>query len=91
MRPVCDCQHTGVTDPNQQSARAGLAVDDNRRAAFTVYCRIRSFRQHPVSGRWDATNKENIIEDSRYVMLVDRSEVNRPGDKPRIIYLEKVP
>ncbi len=62
-----------------------------RSDAFTVYFRIRSFRQDPVSGRWDATNKENIIEDSRYVMLVDRSEVNHPADKPRIIYLEKLP
>ena len=62
-----------------------------RSDVFTVYFRIRSFRQDPVSGQWDATNKENIIEDSRYVMLVDRSEVNRPADKPRIIYLEKLP
>ena len=64
-----------------------------RSDTFTVYFRIRSFRQNlsvnpPV---WDATNPEYIIDDSRYVMLVDRSLVNKPGDKPRILYLEKLP
>ena len=39
---------------------------------------------------WDATDPEYIVDDSRYVMLVDRSEVNRPSDKPRILYLEKL-
>ncbi len=58
---------------------------------FTVYFRVRSFRQNPQSGVWDATDPEYIIDDSRYVMLVDRSRVNSPADKPRIIYLEKLP
>ncbi|MCH8006970.1 MAG: hypothetical protein IH888_12200, partial [Planctomycetes bacterium] len=58
---------------------------------FTVYFKIRSFRQNPVTGAWDATNPEYIVDDSRYVMLVDRSEVNHPNDKPRILYLEKLP
>jgi hypothetical protein len=54
---------------------------------------VRSFRQNtsvspPV---WDATNKEYIVDDSRYVMLIDRSTVNRPSDKPKILYLEKLP
>jgi hypothetical protein len=31
-----------------------------------------------------------VIEDTRYVMLVDRSQVNRPGDAPRILYIERV-
>jgi len=64
-----------------------------RSDTFTVYFKVRSFRQNtsvspPI---WDATNKEYIVDDSRYVMLVDRSGVNRPGDKPRILYLEKLP
>ncbi len=58
---------------------------------FTVYFKVRSFRQNPVTGVWDATNPEYIVDDSRYVMLVDRSEVNTPSDKPRILYLEKLP
>jgi hypothetical protein len=64
-----------------------------RSDVFTVYFRVRSFRQNtsvspPV---WDATNSEYIVDDSRYVMLVDRSGVNHPTDKPRILYFEKLP
>jgi hypothetical protein len=66
-----------------------------RSDTFTVYFRIRSFRQNPQGpgGRpvWDATDPEFIVDDSRYVMLVDRSTVNKPGDKPKILYLEKLP
>ncbi|MCH8165885.1 MAG: hypothetical protein IH889_09785, partial [Planctomycetes bacterium] len=58
---------------------------------FTVYFKVRSFRQNRVTGIWDATDPEYIVDDSRYVMLVDRSEVNRPTDKPKILYLEKLP
>ena len=58
---------------------------------FTVYFQVRSFRQNPNTGAWDATNPDYIVDDSRYVMLVDRSEVNRPSDKPKILYLEKLP
>ena len=62
-----------------------------RSDVFTVYFKIRSFRQNPVTGQWDATDPEHIVDDSRYVMLVDRSEVNVPTDKPKIVYLEKLP
>ena len=58
---------------------------------FTVSFRIRTFRQNPITGRWDATDPEHILDDSRYVMLVDRSKVERPGDQPRIVYLQKLP
>ena len=58
---------------------------------FTVYFRVRTFRQNPVNGRWDATNPDYILDDSRYVMLVDRSGVQSPDDKPEILYLEKLP
>ena len=59
----------------------------------------RSFKQNPdgflppdyVGPVWDATDPEFIVDDSRYVMLVDRSRVNSPGDKPKILYLEKLP
>ncbi len=62
-----------------------------RSDVFTVYFRVRSFIQNPTTRVWDATNPEFIVDDSRYVMLVDRSEVNRPNDKPKILYLEKLP
>ncbi|MHC4948728.1 MAG: hypothetical protein ACYTG1_10755, partial [Planctomycetota bacterium] len=62
-----------------------------RSDTFTVYFKVRSFRQNPQTGAWDATDPEYIVDDSRYVMLVDRSEVNRPTDKPKILYLEKLP
>ncbi len=65
-----------------------------RSDVFTVYFRIRSFRQNPVGPAgvpvWDATDLEFIVDDSRYVMLVDRSEVNKPSDKPKILYLERL-
>jgi hypothetical protein len=61
-----------------------------RSDVFTIYLRVRAFTQNPVTGVWDATDRENVIEDTRYVMLVDRSQVNRPGDAPRILYIERV-
>ncbi|MHC4081029.1 MAG: hypothetical protein ACYS15_06140 [Planctomycetota bacterium] len=62
-----------------------------RSDVFTVYFRIRSFRQNPVTGAWDATDPEAIVEENRYVMLVDRSQVNRPSDRAKILYLEQLP
>jgi hypothetical protein len=62
-----------------------------RSDVFTVYFKVRSFRQNPATGRWDATDPEMIVDESRFVMLVDRSEVDRPNEKPRILYLEKLP
>lgn len=61
-----------------------------RSDVFTIYFRVRSFRQNPSTGVWDATDPEHIVDDARYVMLVDRSEVNRPSDKPRILYFERL-
>ena len=58
---------------------------------FTVHMRIRTFKRNPITGVWDATNLDYIVDDSRYVMLVDRSNVNSPSDKPRILYFEKLP
>ncbi|MDG2422513.1 MAG: hypothetical protein P8M22_00895, partial [Phycisphaerales bacterium] len=57
---------------------------------FTVHFRVRTFKPDPETGIWDATDPDAIVDDSRYVMLVDRSEVDRPGDKPKIVYLEKI-
>ena len=58
---------------------------------FTVHLRVRTFRRNPITGVWNATDTDFIIDDSRYVMLVDRSNVNTPADKPRILYFEKLP
>jgi hypothetical protein len=64
-----------------------------RSDVFTVYFKVRTFRQNTSVSppRWDATNPEYIIDDSRYVMLVDRSNVNKPGDQPKVLYVEKLP
>ncbi|MEE2719508.1 MAG: hypothetical protein VX727_06970 [Planctomycetota bacterium] len=61
-----------------------------RSDVFTVHFRIRTFVQNPETGVWDATDPDGILDDSRYVMLVDRSEVDTPDDAPRILYLQKV-
>ena len=57
---------------------------------FTVHFRVRTFKQNTETGVWDATDAESIVDDSRYVMLVDRSSVDKPSDRPRILYLQKV-
>jgi hypothetical protein len=57
---------------------------------FTVHFRVRTFKQNPDTGVWDATDRDQIVDDSRYVMLVDRSNVDTPDDSPRILYLQKV-
>lgn len=61
-----------------------------RSDTFTVYFKIRTFRQDPVTGFWDATKRDNILDESRYMMVVDRSEVNRATDEPRILMLERL-
>jgi len=66
-------------------------VVSTRSDFFTVHFRVRSFRQNPVTQVWDATDPEYIIDDTRYVMLVDRSSVDRPGQAPRILYFERLP
>jgi hypothetical protein len=58
---------------------------------FTIHFRIRTFKRNLIDGSWDATNSDYIVDDSRYVMLIDRSNVNSPSDKPKILYFEKLP
>lgn len=70
---------------------AGLSnLVTTRSDVFTVSLRIRAVRQDSVSGIWDGTRPELIVDDSRYVMVIDRSQVERPGDRPRILALRKV-
>ncbi|TVQ51530.1 MAG: hypothetical protein EA377_12365, partial [Phycisphaerales bacterium] len=71
---------------------AGISnLVSTRSDVFIVYFRIRSFRQNDITGVWDATDPDFIVDDSRYVMVVDRSEVNTPDDEPKILLLEKLP
>ncbi|MHC4217774.1 MAG: hypothetical protein ACYSU7_04880 [Planctomycetota bacterium] len=79
-----------VEEANMLLAGASNMIT-TRSDVFTVYFRVRSFRQNPVTGVWDATDREAIVEENRYVMLVDRSQVNRPSDRPRILYYEQLP
>jgi hypothetical protein len=62
-----------------------------RSDVFTVYLRVRQVRQNPTTGVWDGANSEFVVDDSRYVMCVDRSECNNPTDEPKILYFQKCP
>ena len=62
-----------------------------RSDTFTVYLKIRSFKQNPVTGVWDATDPEFLVDDSRYIMVVDRSKCESPTDEPEIRFLNQVP
>lgn len=71
------------------SAIANIAT--TRSDVFTVTMRVRTVRQDPTNGRWNGTDRESIVDEARYVMLVDRTGVKRPDEPPRIVYLEKLP
>ncbi|MDA1007737.1 MAG: hypothetical protein O2800_01850 [Planctomycetota bacterium] len=58
---------------------------------FTVHFIVRTFRQNSLTGRWNATDPTAVLDESRYVMLVDRSNIDKPGQKPRILYFAKAP
>jgi hypothetical protein len=62
-----------------------------RSDVFTIWMRVRTIKQDPVTGKWNGVDPENIVDDSRYLMTVDRSSVDRPGEKPRIVSFVKVP
>jgi hypothetical protein len=60
-----------------------------RSDVFTAYFRVKTVKQG-ADGRWNAMDPESILSEGRYVMCIDRSKVNRPTDKPRIVYFTKV-
>lgn len=62
-----------------------------RSDVFTVYLRVRSVKADPVTGRYDGTDPKLIVDDSRFVIGIDRTEVDRPGDAPRILFFQKAP
>ena len=61
-----------------------------RSDVFTIYLKVRTFKQDPATGIWDASKENMIIDESRYVMIIDRSQVDSPTDKPRILAFAKV-
>lgn len=99
-----DVQH--VPDAMGNFASFDMVAEDSEEAAllyagasnlitstsdvFTVYMQVRTFRRNPITGEWNALDPDHIIDDSRYVMVVDRSNVNRPDQQPRILFFEKV-
>jgi hypothetical protein len=71
---------------------AGMSnLISTRSDTFTVYIKIRSFKQNPVSGVWNAMDPEYVVDDSRYVMVVDRSKCELPTDEPEIRLHTQVP
>lgn len=61
-----------------------------RSDTFTAYLKIRSFKQNPVTGVWNAMNPEYVLDETRYVFQIDRSNCERPSDTPQIRMLNKV-
>ncbi|MBL9149143.1 MAG: hypothetical protein JNM94_10670 [Phycisphaerae bacterium] len=57
---------------------------------FTIYFRVRAVKQDPTTGVWNGAREDLIVDDARYVMIVDRSNVRKPGDKPRILAMRKI-
>ncbi len=69
----------------------GIAnIVTTRSDVFTVYLRIRTVAADPATGGWDATNPRTMMDESRYVLVVDRSGINSPGDQPKILMFERV-
>ena len=62
-----------------------------RSDSFTAHFRVRSFKQNPETGIWDATDPDFIVDERRFVMLIDRSNVSDPSDSPDILFLEEAP
>ncbi|MCH2147603.1 MAG: hypothetical protein MK073_07295, partial [Phycisphaerales bacterium] len=72
--------------------QAGISnLISTRGDIFTVHMRIRTFRRNSITGIWDATDIDHIVDDCRYVLLVDRSHVETPADQPKILFYEKLP
>jgi hypothetical protein len=76
----------------QNSLLKGISnIVTTRSDVFTVWVRVRTIRQDPLTGQWNGMDPENIIDDSRYMMTIDRSSVDRPGERARILSFVKVP
>ena len=89
FRLVQDTVSGDMEDANLLVSAASNLVT-TRSDTFTVHFRVRSFRQNPETRVWDATDPEFIVGENRYVMVVDRTDVNQPGDKPKILMISPV-
>ena len=80
----------GIEDANLLVAGAANLVT-TRSDTFVAHFRVRSFKQNTETGIWDATDPRFIVDERRFVMLIDRSQVDEPGDQPDILFLEETP
>jgi hypothetical protein len=62
-----------------------------RSDVFTIWVRVRTIKQDALTGRWNGTDPENIVDDARYMLTIDRSGVDAPGQAPKILSFVKVP
>jgi hypothetical protein len=84
--------HTAGDAVEQNQILKGISnIATTRSDVFTVWVRIRTIKQDRLTGQWNGTDPELIVDDSRYMMTIDRSSVDRPGEKPRIVSFVKVP
>ena len=69
----------------------GIAnIVTTRSDIFTVYIKLKTFRKNEATQKWDAMDETSLLDESRYVMVVDRSQVNKPGDEPVILLFSKI-
>ena len=62
-----------------------------RSDTFTVHMKVRSFQRNPITGVWDATDPEYVVDEARYVFVVDRSKCDKPSDEPEIRLMSRIP
>jgi len=91
FNPLLATSRTAGDQAERNTMLKGIAnLVTTRSDIFTVYLKVRSVSQNPSTGVWDATNSETLIDESRYIMVIDRSQVNRPSDEPKILMFEKI-
>ena len=91
LEPLLSAAVVAGDQTERNTMLKGIAnIVTTRSDVFTVYLKIRSVAQNPVTGGWDATNPETLIDESRYIMVIDRSNVERPGQEPKILMFEKI-
>ena len=91
LDPVLDAVIVAGDQAERNTMLKGIAnLVTTRSDVFTVYLKIRSVAQNPATGVWDATDSSTLINEARYVMVVDRSNVDRPGQQPKILMFEKI-
>ena len=82
---------SGDAVEQNQILRGISNIVTTRSDVFTIWLRIRTIKQDTLTGQWNGTDPESIVDDSRYMMTIDRSSVDRPGEQPRIVSFVKVP